>query len=212
MKKNIPFFIFLLSIIFFSCKSKTENPKQKLLDAFAKQNIDSTWNFETYEDDSSRMAAFKNKNIREHISLPDKDTSVVIGFFSKEDKMNHSSTKYKAELFRRDSSLYIDITDPSDKQLDRIALRAAHKKQAVPSVAPAATGSFGSLNDCFYDFNCNQRSHLQCLANQMCQPVYADIDCCLPDGQCYAILVIIFPTRPLCSVISAQVPEVFARE
>jgi hypothetical protein len=210
MKLIIFFFASMAFTFLFSCKNAAENPKQNLLDAFKNQKIDSSWNFETMENDSMKTSAFKNKAIGEQIVLQALDTNLVIGYFSHESKRTHSSTLYKSLLVRQGSLLYIVITDPSDKQIDKVVLPAAKKTPSTTQPTPG--GSFGSFDKCFYEFNCKERSQLQCLANETCKPVRADIDCCLPDGNCYAILIVINPTRLLCSIVVVDVPPIFAIE
>src|SRR6266404_3063645 len=157
MKKNICFFLFLAFTVFLSCKNATENPKQKLLNAFKDQKIDSAWNFETAENDSMKTAAFRNKAIGERIEISSRDTSLVIGFFSRENKLTHSSMLFKSELFRHDSLLYVEITDPSGKQIDKILLPSAKKRVSITAPAQPSITTFGNFDACFYDFNCKQR-------------------------------------------------------
>ncbi|HET9825969.1 MAG TPA: hypothetical protein VFP87_11575 [Chitinophagaceae bacterium] len=209
--KVCTFFFAILAFLFLSsCKNAAENSRQKLLDAFKDQKVDSSWNFETTENDSIKTSAFKNKAIGEQIVLQARDTSLVIGYFSHENKRTQSSTMYKSQLVRRDSLLYVVLNDPSGKQIDKVMLPAA-KKTLTPT-QPTPGGSFGSFEKCFYDFNCKERSQLQCLANETCKPVRADIDCCLPDGQCYSILIVINPTRLICSIAVIDMPPIFAIE
>ena len=211
MKKiNCSVFLPALFMVFNSCGNlKTvETPKQKLLNAFKDRGIDTTWNFETSETDSLMTAAFRNKTIGEQIQISG-DTNIIIGYFSRENKLSRSSTTFRAEVIKRDSTLYIESKDAAGKLVDRIDYPAVSKRPAGSGTGVVVPGGFNSLEDCIKDFNCKHRGELLCQANATCRPVRGGIDCCLTNGQCFEILIIVTPTNPRCSIVVAHVPDLY---
>lgn len=210
MKKCISFPLFILMAALFSCNdSKVESPKQELLDAFKDQKIESDFNFETSENDSLTTAAFKNKAISNQIMLTTRDTSLVIGYFSEKNKKTSSSSVHKYELIMHDSAVYIEISDATKKIIDKITYPAIIDNTG--GVTPPVPDGFDSINDCIADFNCTRRGALQCQANKTCSPVGAALLCCLTNGQCFSVHLLITPNIPICSIKSSRIPDILIR-
>ena len=208
MKKSTPFLLLLFFLSLLACReSKIGNPKQQLLETFKSQNIDPSWNFETTENDSMEIASFKNKSIREQILLlSSSDTSLVLDFVSVKKKGSSTTTIFKSELIKHDSIFYIERSDAAGKEIDKIMFPVIHKKPTT--VTAAGPDLFTSVTACLNDFMCKHRGEMQCQANQTCRPAIGDVDCCLTNGQCIDILIVINPTKLLCSILADLNPDI----
>jgi len=210
MTNNSPLILFLVIASLFSCSNqKINNPKQKLFDAFQTEKIDPSWNFETVENDSMITSIFKNKAVGDRIFLSTLDTSIVLDYFSQENKLTHSSLMFKSKLIRQDSLLYIEVADAANKLIRRISYPTM-KNRIPDGSAPPVSGGFGSLEDCIDDFYCTHMGELLCQANRTCFPVRSEITCCFKDGRCVFILIAVSPTKRSCSLPSIY-PDILTR-
>jgi hypothetical protein len=208
MKKKHILLSLPLAVILLSCNDpKKTDSKQELLNTFKDEKIEGKFNFETSENDSLTRVAFKNKSVGKELTISAKDTNVVLGYFMEKGKNADKSTPYRSELIKRDTVIYIEITDAAKNVIDKVTLPAPEKRLGDSTTTPPL-GGFNSINDCINDFNCKQRGALQCQANRTCKPAYAAIVCCLTSGQCFSIHFIIMPTRPACWLRPYDFPDI----
>jgi hypothetical protein len=169
----------------------TSNPKEELVRVLGSTNL-TGFDFESTENDAQAVASFTNSNVKKVITLDRGTDNVVLKYTSVKDKGKNTTTTYKAELSRSENALSLLVTD--------FASGSVVSKEDFPPPTPhnPAGPTFNSLEDCIKDFDCNRKGPLLCEANRTCKDQYAALTCCLNDGQCFSVHLIIRPTRPIC--------------
>jgi hypothetical protein len=170
------------------------DPKAELTSALKGADV-SAFDFERKEDDTQVVSSFTNRNLKNVVRLEPGTNNVVLKYTSIRDKGKNTTQISKTELTRSDNALAIVVTD--------FNTGAAISKDTFPTATPhEPTGpTFDSLEACIEDFNCKHRGELLCEANRTCKDQYAALTCCLKNGQCFSVHLIIRPTRLLCRLI-----------
>ena len=179
----------LLSLSFvFSCKTNPPDAREQLVRSLQGADVNG-YLFATKEEEDRVTTSLTNPALANPVKL-DSNNSLVIGYASVKDKKANSTTTLKAEVVKIDNALRLHVTDIDGHKLvvDEIF---------TPRVCPGEP-VFGTLSECFDDFNCKVRPELQCEANRTCKSLLFDVDCCLKDGTRIEALMIIRPTARRC--------------
>lgn len=171
-----------------------QDPKAELTTALKGADV-SAFDFERKEDDTQIVSSFTNRNLKNVVRLEPGTNNLVLKYTSVKDKARNTTTTSKTELTRSENALAIVVTD--------FNTGAAISKDNFPVAQPhdPAGPTFDSLEDCINDFNCKRKGELLCEANRTCKDQYAALTCCLKNGQCFSVHLIIRPTRLLCKLL-----------
>jgi len=167
----------------------TPDPREDLVRSLKGANVDG-YLFATDEDDTQVTASLTNSAVRDLIKL-DSATSLVLRYTSVQTKNAKDTKTYKTEVTKAGTSLTLQVTD--------IATGAVVSKNTFPPPQPHNTGetgtapTFDTLEACINDFNCKFRGALQCEADRTCKDQFAALTCCLKNGQCFSVHLIIRP-------------------
>ena len=151
--------------------------------------------FATREDDGQVLASLTNSAVRNLITIDGGATNTVLRYTSVTDKKTNTTKTYKAEAVKTGTSLAILVTD--------IVTGGVLSKDTFPVPEPHASGgpTFDSLEACIKDFDCQRRGAIQCEANRTCKDQFAALTCCLTNGQCFSVHLIIRPTTLRCTLL-----------
>lgn len=181
-----------------SCNNKQEatqkgNPKDDLVRVLGNTNLNG-FDFESTETDAQTVSSFTNSNTKGVIRMEGGTNNVVLKYTSVKDKAKNTTTTYKTELNRSGNALAIQVTN--------FATGDVVSNDRFPVATTHTTGpTFDSLEDCIKDFECKRKGELLCEANRTCKDQYAALTCCLKNGQCFSVHLIIRPTRRICQLI-----------
>jgi hypothetical protein len=176
------------------------DPKEELTRSLKGANVQG-YIFETREDDAQAVASLTNPAVRSLIRLEPGTNSVVLSYTSVKDKKSNATKTYKSEVNRAGEALSILVTD--------FATGEVVSKDPFPVATPhdpAGGPKFDTLEACIADFNCKHRGELQCEANRTCKNQFAALTCCLNNGQCFSVHLIIRPTSLRCQIIG-NIPD-----
>ena len=167
--------------------------KEELQRALKGANV-AGFDFESKEDDTQVTTSFTNSNVKSVIRLDDTTNSVVLKYTSVKDKAKNSTAVYKTEASKSGNAITLLVSD--------FATGNVVSRDNFPPPGPHTTGgpTFDSLEDCIKDFDCKHKGELQCEANRTCQDQFAALTCCLKNGQCFSVHLIIRPTSPRCQL------------
>ena len=168
------------------------DPKAELATALKGADV-SQFDFERKEDDTQIVSSFTNRNLKNVVRVEPGTNNIVLKYTSVKDKGRNTTQVSKTELTRSDKTLAIVVTD--------FNTGAAISKDTFPPPGPHAGPTFDSLEACIEDFNCKRKGELLCEANRTCKNQYAALTCCLKNGQCFSVHLVIMPTRPFCRLI-----------
>jgi len=170
------------------------DPKAELTNALKGPDV-SQFDFERKEDDTQIVSSFTNRNLKNVVRLEPNTNNIVLKYTSVKDKGRNTTQVSKTELTRSDKTLAIVVTD--------FNTGAAISKDTFPPPTPhnPSGPTFDSLEACIEDFNCKHKGELLCEANRTCKDQYAALTCCLKNGQCFSVHLIIRPTRPFCRLL-----------
>ena len=194
--------VLLVMVLVSSCKQEVQpppptaqtDPKAELTSALKGADV-SSFDFERKEDDTQIVSSFTNRNLKNVVRVEPGTNNIVLRYTSVKDKGRNTTTISKTELTRSDKALAIVVTD--------FNTGAAISKDNFPPPQPhdPAGPTFDSLEDCINDFNCKHKGELLCEANRTCKDQFAALTCCLKNGQCFSVHLIIRPTRLLCKLL-----------
>ena len=180
----------LLSLSFvFSCKTNPPDAREELVRSLKGADVNG-YLFATKEEEDRITTSLTNPALGNPVKL-DSNNSLVLGYASVKDKKTNATKTLKAEVVKIDNALKLHVTDIGTNQL-------VLDEVFVPRACPAGEPVFGTLTECFNDFNCKVRPELQCEANRTCRNLLFGLDCCLKDGTRIEALMIIRPTARRC--------------
>jgi hypothetical protein len=178
-----------------SRSTTTPNPREELSRSLKGANVDG-YIFATEEDDAQVTSSLTNSAVRNLIKLDSGTTNLALRYTSVKDKKANTTRTYKTEVTKAGNALTLQVTD--------IATGEVVSKNTFPAPQPHNTGAapptFDTLEDCIKDFNCKFRGALQCEADRTCRDQFAALTCCLKNGQCFSVHLIIKPIPFRCSL------------
>ena len=182
-----------------SCnKTTTPDPREDLLRSLKGANVEG-YLFATEEDDAQVVTSLTNNAVQKLITLDSGTTNLVLRYTNVKDKKTNTTRTYKTEITKAGTALTFLVTD--------IASGQVVSKNAFPAPQPHNPGTtgapptFNTLQDCINDFNCRFRGALQCEADRTCQDQFAALTCCLKNGQCFSVHLVVRPTRFTCRFV-----------
>jgi hypothetical protein len=175
-----------------ACKTMTTDPRSELLRAVKDPRAES-FLFATSEDESQAIASLTNPAARGVVTLDKGDTTMVLRYTTVRDKKTNTTRTYRSEAVKSGSTLALVVTDAVTGQV-------VDKNVFPPPSLHPGEPKFATLEDCIKDFNCKHLGELQCEANRTCKNQFAALTCCLTNGQCFSVHLIIPPTRRICQL------------
>lgn len=173
--------------------SNSPDPRQEFIRSLKGANVDG-YLFATEEQDNQVVTSLTNSAVRNLITWDNSATNLVLRYTGVKDKKTNTTQTSKTEAVKTGNALAIQVTD--------IATGQVISKDTFPTAEPhLPTGpTFDTLEDCIKDFNCTRRGALQCEADRTCKNQFAALICCLKNGQCFSVHLIIRPTRLRCLI------------
>jgi hypothetical protein len=191
----------LLSLsLLFACKPAKTDAREDLISSLKGANVEG-FNFGTEENETQTISSLTNSAVRQLVTLDGGTTNLVLRYTSVKDKKTNITRTSKAEIVKSGKELTLQVTDIANGEVifkQRFPVPEPHQ----PSDATGGPPTFDTLEACINDFNCTRRGTLQCEANRTCQDQYAALTCCLKNGQCFSVHLIIRPTTLKCTLTS----------
>ena len=152
------------------------------------------------------QATLSNGEIGDILALADGVDNLVLSYGLT--KLEGSAVQtHKSELVRTKGGLSLRRSElATGRVIGEFTLPPAHDLQTHDD------HKFETLNECIAAFDGSSfQSELQALANKTCLAQFGHLHCCLTDGNCYSVVLIVKPTSWKCLVSIAYDPsEVFA--
>lgn len=181
-----------------SCNTPTPDPRADLVRSLKGANVE-LYHFATNEDEAQAIASLTNSEVRNLIKFDSAATNVILRYTSVKDKKTNTTKVYKAEITKAGAELTLLVTDFATSEV------VTSKTFPVPEAHPPTdTGGgpppFDSLEACIKDFNCTRKGALQCEADRTCEAQLAALTCCLTNGQCFSVHLIVRPSTWRCTL------------
>jgi hypothetical protein len=195
-------FILLLSVgLLCSCKRPAAaSPRDELVSALKGANVDG-FDFATNEDESQAVASLTNGAVRGLVNMDTGPMNFVLRYTRVKDKKTNTVKTYKTEMVKAGKELTLQVTDLASNEV--VSKNAFQRTDGHSPSDPGAPPTFNTLEDCIKDFNCTRRGALECEANRTCKDQFAALICCLNNGQCFSVHLIIRPTSLICRLINS---------
>ena len=159
------------------------------------------------EEPDRTIAALTNSAVQEVIALADDADNLVIKYSMVQTKATTEPEVLKISLVRSDRGLFIQRLDlASGKVVSDIEL--PKMQQHGSNDDPV----HDTINKCIEVYvETDEYKGLQSEANKTCETQYPHVHCCLTDGLCYSVVLIIRPVVWRCKQAIALTPaDVFA--
>lgn len=193
LARRIPVALLALALLFFGSAASASDAEKA--PAYGEKNEYVKGHISTVtEDDTHVISSQRIDATRDPITLGKDATSLVLGTKSITDKKTGTTSSYRTEALRKDTSLSLAVTDLATGRL----IETHPFPAAGPGCSPA--GEFDSLNACVSAFHCDKGAELLCEANSTCRPQFAALTCCLKDGTAFSVHLVIKPTRIRCQL------------
>jgi hypothetical protein len=179
-------------------KPAPQSPREELVSSLKGANVDG-FEFATTEDDAQEVASLTSKAVKELTNMDSGPTSIVLRYTRVKDKKANTAKTFKAEMTRSGKELTLQVTDIGSSEIVSKNTFTPVAHDPGPTPRPQ---TFNTLEDCIRDFDCNRRGALQCEANRTCKDQFAALSCCLNNGQCFSVHIIVRPTSLRCVLIS----------
>ena len=184
--------IVLLSLgLLSSCRPTTPDAREELIRSLRGENVEG-FDFATKEDKVEAIASLTNGAVKNLITLGEGDTNLVLKYTRIVDRTTQTAKSYKAEVAKKGTAVTLLVTE--------IGTNTVVSSETFPAAATRHGNGFDSLQACLREWNCLNRGPLQCEANRTCKDQLAAITCCLNNGQCFSVHVIIKPTTFQCKL------------
>jgi hypothetical protein len=189
----------LLSLgLLFACKPVKTDPREDLISSLKGANVEG-FNFSTEENETQAISSLTNSAVRQLVTLDGGTTSLVLRYTSVRDRKTNITKTSKTEVAKSGKELTLQVTDiASGEVIFKQIFPVPEPHQ--PTGATSGPPTFDTLEACINDFNCTRRGPLECEANRTCQDQYAALTCCLQNGQCFSVHLIIKPTTFKCKL------------
>ena len=190
--------LMLLSLgLLYSCGPARLDPREDLLRSLRGEDLQGFY-FVHKVTDGEEIATLTNSAVRDVINVNEDDTGGVLRYTRVRDKAANTVRTTKTEIVRKGTSLSLQVTDIGNNEVV--------STHTFPTPVTRHADGIDSLQDCLREFDCINRGPLQCEANRTCKDQFAAIECCLSDGQCFSVHLIIRPTTPRCQLVEV-IPE-----
>jgi hypothetical protein len=179
-----------------ACRPTLQDPREAFVRSLGNVNVE-RFEFATREDDVQTVASLTNPAVRSFIRFDVDTTNVVLRYTRETDRKSNAARTYRSEVVKTGTELAFVVTDIASGEVVMRELFPAPKKHHGTDAA-GKPSDFDSLEDCINDFNCKRRGELVCEANRTCEPQLAALTCCLKNGQCFSVHLVIMPTSLRC--------------
>jgi hypothetical protein len=187
-----------------SCKTTMPDPREDLVRSLKGANVEG-YHFATNEDETQVIASLTNSAVRNLIKLDSGATNLVLRYTGVKDKKTNSTRTYRTEIAKTGDTLTLLVTDiASNEVVSKNTFPALESHSTTDTTGRGPT--FDSLEDCIKDFDCTRRGALQCEANRTCKDQFGALICCLNNGQCFSVHLIIRPTTLRC-ILRDLIPD-----
>ncbi len=193
--------ILLVLGLIWSCKTTTPDLKGELVRSLQGEDVNG-FNFAIEGDENQTVVSLTNSALRNLITLDNNTTSFNLKFTLVKDKKSGITKTYKTEIVKQGTDLTLVVTDIAS---GKVVSRSVFPK-AEPHHLPGGAHNFDTLEECIEDFYCTTAPTLQCEANRTCEDQFASLLCCLNDGLCYSVHMIIRPNTWRCK-LSVMIPN-----
>jgi transcriptional regulator of heat shock response len=126
--------------------------------------------------------------------LQDNENSLVIQYVHIRDRESDTDTTAKLELIRKDTDLSLVSTD--------VATGEVIKKIALPPPVRHDSDdhrAFETIEECIAEFDSSElHATLLAEANRSCESQLTHVTCCLTDGSCWSVVLVIEPSFLRC--------------
>jgi hypothetical protein len=156
------------------------------------------FNFGTEENETQTISSLTNSAVRQLVTLDGGTTNLVLRYTSVKGKKTNVTRTSRAEIVKSGKELTLQVTDIANGEVifrQRFPVPEPHQRAGGIGGPP----TFDTLEAWLRDFDCTRRGTLQCEANRTCQDQYAALTCCLTNGQCFSVHLIIKPTTFKCT-------------
>jgi hypothetical protein len=183
--------------LLFACKPAKTDAREDLISLLKGANVDG-FNFGTEENETQTVSSLTNSAVRQLVTLDGGTTNLVLRYTGIIDKKTNITRTSRTEIVKSGKELTLQVTDIANGEVifkQKFPVPEPHQPADVTSGSP----TFDTLEACLDDFNCTRRGSLQCEANRTCQDQYAALMCCLKNGQCFSVHLVIKPTTFKCT-------------
>jgi hypothetical protein len=184
-----------------SCKTTPPDLRGELVRSLKGEDVEG-FHFATEEDESQTFASLTNSAVRNLIPMDNNTTNLVLKYTLVKEKKTSAKRTYKAEVVKTGTKLALVVTDIATGEV--VSRKAFPEPE--PHDLPKGPPTFDTLDECIANFNCMTAPVLQCKANRTCEDQLAHLICCLNDGQCFSVVLIIRPTAWIC-IVSRLIPN-----
>lgn len=189
-----------------ACGPPASDPKGGLIQAANGADLKG-YSFASTDDDSEATASFTSPALKTPTIL-ENDGTLVVGYKAVRDKKKNTTTNYRQDIIRSGRSLSFVITDLGTNQV--VERQTLTIPPPPPPPPPPPLPTCPTCDKAFADFNCNRRPSLQCEANRTCRIQLTEVVCDNSPGQgCPHWLVLVAPTRRVCSIANFPLPDQF---
>lgn len=154
------------------------------------------------EDETQTVASLTNGAVTKFIALEDGATNLTLRYVQVKNKKTYADTTYKLEVVSTGTDLSFVSTDiATGKVINEIVI--------PPLVSSESNGddTCDTIEECLAEFDSSDlQSQLQMEANRTCEDQFTHVTCCLTNGMCYSVVLIIKPWSWRC-YRSVALPE-----
>jgi hypothetical protein len=160
------------------------------------------FHFATEEDESQTVASLTKSAVRNRVTLDNSTANLVLKYTLVKEKKAGAQRTYKTEVVKTGKKLALVVTDIASNEV----VSRTEFPEPQQHDLPDGPATFDSLEECIADFYCTTAPALQCEANRTCKDQYWCLLCCLNDGMCFSVLLMIRPTALRCK-LSVLIPN-----
>ena len=151
---------------------------------------------------SGTQASLVNGRVGDILALADGTDELILEYGLATRTGGDTSKVHKTELARSQDGLELRRTElATGRIIGQIELPPQHRHAAHDD------HEFDTINDCLAAFDKSDfKVELLELANKTCSDQFAHLHCCLTNGDCYSVVIIVRPTSWKCLVSVAYDP------
>ena len=180
--------------------------QRELREGLKDQKVDE-FHFSCEENSTYSRVSLTNNAIEEFIAFDAEASNFVIGYSITRYRNERDTEIQKTEIVKSDKGNFLRRTNTNTgKTLSEISLADSPKHESQDDHL------FDTLHKCIETFEgSDYQIAVQAEANRTCETQYPHLDCCLTDGTCWSVVLIINPTSWKCRLsLAFNTATVFA--
>ncbi len=183
-----------------SCKTPTPDAREELRRSLRGADV-TGYTFRAVETESHSTTSLTNPALREPLTLDKAHPHAVLSYARVYDKKAGTSKAYRTEVVPSSTGLALRVTDLDTNAIamEKTFPAPPQPHEGVPCPS-SSSGPFGSLSACIAEFDCACRGAMQCEVNKTCEEQVAALSCCLTNGQCFSVHIVVKPNSIRCQV------------